>query len=208
MRQCRQTLGHAGFTQIQLDMVLPAPCTHHALLKTVGQPLLGSDPAGGCAQAVVIGTPGPQRQHARLFGTQAGTLAGGQRFKYAFVSGRGGIHHASAGRVGGTGRNIEFLVHDAQIAVVVDNHLRAGDFREDLPPETDIGFQPGRPRQGFIGERRQATAKGQQQNQNNCSYRTHRQQNHPIHKMSDRRGAEFLPSALHNQPIAKTTPRC
>ena len=47
MWQCRQTLGHAGFAQIQLDMVLPAPCTHHALLKAVGESLLGPDPAGG-----------------------------------------------------------------------------------------------------------------------------------------------------------------
>ena len=140
MRQCGNVNGHAQRGEFAVDVVAPAPGPLKPAPEALPEPLLVTNALHGGGKFAVTHVVGPQRQYARLLGTQVVAFAGGKDAQSRLQCLAALVDAPIALAPGQLGRHLEALVDDRKIAIVMQHALVGRILRENSNPEVDIGL--------------------------------------------------------------------
>ena len=110
-------------------------------LELIRLPELEAQATGGSPKALVAHALGPQRQHTGLIVAEIVALARGEREENVLVALLGGLHQPALGPRPGAFGESQHLVHDTQMAAVVDQSAAGIHLRVHPGPEEDVRLE-------------------------------------------------------------------
>ena len=153
MRQGRQFRRYVERLEFLLDMRAPVAGTNQTFAKPVLQSLLVANVSCGPGQGLLADIGRPECQHTRLVSVQIAAFAACKALQN-FLQGLSAARNLALPCTRAVARcKVEVLVHDAEIAAVVQHSLVGRVTREYIDPEIHIGLQFRRLWEGVCGER-------------------------------------------------------